>query len=52
MVVVRMTWLFVLRCLTLALDTVLADMARFPRTEPFYRSFCSLESTSHIVYRL
>lgn len=49
---VRMGWLLVLRCMRLGLDTVLADMASFPKTEPFYRSICSLESTSHIVYGL
>lgn len=53
---VRMAWLLVLRCMRLGLDTVLADMARFPRTEPFFfffcRRICSLEGASHIVYGL
>lgn len=33
MSLVRMAWLFVLRCMRLGLDTVLAEMAGFPRTE-------------------
>lgn len=33
MSLVRMARLFVLRCMRLGLDAVLADMASFPRTE-------------------